>query len=422
MKIILNRKTLIFELLFLLVVFCENDGMRLFRFSSFTYNLFILILVGIMVLIAIVRKYYFPKKKTFILYYLIMIVGFILFEYIYTSLLYRDQTLYKFLSFAKSYMLVFMIPIVLFLFEKKGAEQIFEALAFLTTISLALISIHAVVFNLTNISILNIDLYFDIFTRNSRLRLLDIACLEGLTCVFCWWKILFSEKKIFHYIELGICFFAQFYLEQTRMIQITLLSVMFFMYLLKSEKNAVKFVIKLFTVVSCLIFGAYILDYYIGSFSALGEHASSTTIRLMEVEFAVKTIKRMPFWGIGMINKELQTKYYYRSIYSNVGLTDIGVLGYTVKTGLLWIIPIYIIPLVRFIKIYIKTQDPKNKMLEAAIIVYLLITSLTIIVLDEVRFLMWPICIAYFEYMNNLNIDGNETMLNNETEKAISEK
>lgn len=421
MKIILNRKTLIFELLFLLVVFCENDGMRLFRFSGFTYNLFILIFVGIMVLIAIVRKYYFPKKKTFILYYLIMIVGFILFEYIYTSLLYRDQTLYKFLSFAKSYMLVFMIPIVLFLFEKKGVEQIFEALAFLTTISLALISIHALVFNLTNISILNIDLYFNIATRNSRLRLLDITCLEGLTFIFCWWKILFGEKKILHFIELSICLFAQFYLEQTRMIQITMLSVMFFMYLIKNEKNAWKFVLKLFTVVSGLIIGAYILDYYISSFSSLGEHAGSTTIRLMEIEFAAMTIKKMPLFGIGMIHKELQAKYYYRGIYSRVGLTDIGVLGYTVKAGLLWIIPIYIVPLVRFVKIYKRTEDQKHKMLEAALIVYLLITSLTIVVLDEVRFLMWPICIAYFEYMNNLNKDDNEVYYNNETVKAARE-
>ena len=72
-------------------------------------------------------------------------------------------------------------------------------------------------------------------------------------------------------------------------------------------------------------------------------------------------------------------------------------LGYTVLVGP-WIFLIYIVPMLRMLVLLMRCPDREFKIFLTAIYVYLVITSATLFILDKYRFLMWPFCLALFEY------------------------
>ncbi len=160
-----------------------------------------------------------------------------------------------------------------------------------------------------------------------------------------------------------------------------------------------------------LIFGTDVVSNFIDSFSLTSKRAYSTTARLYAANYYMNYFIHHPLFGFGFAD------YigHYNLIHGDgrAIMSDVGIFGQLAKYGL-FLIPIYILPLIRSCRIMRKMwkdQHFKNKMLYLALTLYIVATTFNLIAIDQFRFLLWPVYLVimefgYWEYLTGCNQDA----------------
>ena len=143
-----------------------------------------------------------------------------------------------------------------------------------------------------------------------------------------------------------------------------------------------------------IIGGFYVIPKLFESFAINSVNGASTLDRLRELRVAFYILRNKGILGLGMINKNVQ-----RHLFSNVTLEDIGLIGHMVQTGI-WSVPLFIFPMFRMALILVHGIKEKFRIFLSTVYIYLLITSISLFILDSPRILMWPFCLALFEFYN----------------------
>lgn len=394
----------IFFTLTILIIICECNGFRLLELDDNIYKAMYLTAAIGMIFICFIRINKMRTRKgsqRFIYSYSIIVFLFLIFEYIYTVRLYGGlQTAYEYANYNKCYVFVFLlIPLLYIMTIDDNFENILNSVMLLTTITLGLMLVHALLYQWYQIEFLHIGIYAKKMIRNDRFRMWDLSSLEGLAIIYGMYRILFvKQKKIRYMIQTIICFAVLVYVEQTRMMLIALVASIMVMIMMKPCKTANGILAKgAFIAIVGVVSATLMIPRLIISFS--GEDSISITNRLIELEFVYRILRERGIFGLGIISHDWQHYLYYHGIYSSVHLDDIGLIGYIAQTGI-WSVALFIIPMIRMLKILLNTHKNEFSVFLWSIYIYLVITSSTLFVLNSQRILMWPFCLALFEFYN----------------------
>lgn len=383
------------------IIICECNGFRLFKVEDDLYKAVYLAVTAVILLICLLNKDILCVCKAygkFTYWYIIFIFIFLIFEYRFTSHIYGNrQVLYDFVNYIKHYFLITLAMPLLYIFTiRNNVKSLLNSVLLLVTITLGLILLHSLFYDWWEIDFLNVSMYTKIISRNNRMRIWDLSSLEGLAIIYGSYCLLYEKrKKVMYLLQTAICIAALVYVEQTRMMLISLATCILFMIIMKRRKTAEGLLTTgALILLLGIIGGFYVIPKLFESFAINSVNGASTLDRLRELRVAFYILRNKGILGLGMINKNVQ-----RHLFSNVTLEDIGLIGYMVQTGI-WSVPLFIFPMFRMALILVHGIKEKFRIFLSTVYIYLLITSISLFILDSPRILMWPFCLALFEFYN----------------------
>ena len=156
----------------------------------------------------------------------------------------------------------------------------------------------------------------------------------------------------------------------------------------KASNRTIAALVLVLGVASVFAFG--IDDVILESFSITGDKGSSTIARLNSVAYYTECFIQNPFCGFGFTNDASiingPTGYSWPS--------DVGLIGQLAKIGL-FVIPIYFVIIIRFLFIFFDKQiSHECKMLAGINLIYLIMSSGSLIILDSERAILTPIIVS----------------------------
>ncbi len=238
---------------------------------------------------------------------------------------------------------------------------------------------------------------------------MSLSCIGNLAIIINCHQLLFVKKKNRGKFSKLICvlgLYALIVIQQTRALTFAILLCIFIMILLDSRKQINKFLRKWLLLIAAvtLVMSTGAFDSFLESFSKTGELAHSTIVREEAIDYYISIFKSNPLFGFGFVGVA-DFNSLIRGPYGSYFLNDVGIFGQLAKLGI-FIVPIYVWPVIRFIKIAYQTKQSgyyESFVLLTVLCVYILVTSVSVIMIDSARSIGMPIYIALFEYQNYLN-------------------
>lgn len=280
-------------------------------------------------------------------------------------------------------------------------ERINSALSLisrLTFVAVFLYLVNALIYNFTGDSLLAFKV---IQIRNGRPRM-SMPVMACFMIIFEWFGFLTenSRDKFKHLICVLIGLAGLFYVDMTRMLQISIMLSIIAMYLFRKNLTKSQMILIMISIFAIMILGN--TDYFSGfmdSFSATGSQGGSTSARLNAMTYFSKFTKDNLFLGMGMVRPYRPDLYrvYFGPVGTYNCLDDIGVFGLFYYYGLFGLI-LYIILLLRWGWILAHAKNNENYSLLVGFFVFALATSPSLIITNGQRALLIPIFVSVFEF------------------------
>ena len=370
----------------------------------YTYIYYLCSIISLVVFIVVFKKNRELYNGTF-KFIIATLFLFFLPQLIYTYFKYNQNVL-DFARAANQYtFIIWTIPILYVFYKEEGYSKFIRLITNIVTIGYIIILINVLLKYLLNFSFFNIEKWN--FTNNGTIRILNLSVIAPLTLIYNWNKIIEKKGKVENWISLIIVLVVTIIIEQTRMKIIITLITLFCMFLFKKrdkKSRMILFGLTASTVVLILITG--IFNIFLSQFSE-SNNGISTLYRINELNFYLEKFDENKLFGIGLVPQTDIYDIYGISKYGDMNPNDIGIFG---SLGLLGmgVVIIFIFPLFRWWKIYRKVSkdsvNSKNSMLLLGILIYTLLSSTTLIILNYERIALYPFFIAIFEYHNYLLI------------------
>lgn len=189
------------------------------------------------------------------------------------------------------------------------------------------------------------------------------------------------------------------FVQQTRMYSLCFIGSALILYIVEGKKNnrLAKILLVLFAGIYVL-FGAGIVDAFISSFSVFGEYGAGTRVRIEAIGYYMQYLRKNPLLGMGYVHEAS----YKNILMGNDGryyLSDLGIIGLMAQGGILTLC-IYLLFIIRMAYIYmkLKTKSVEHLSLLAAILVFVLLTTPTLIVWSRLSMIYIGLIMAVFEY------------------------
>ena len=335
---------------------------------------------------------------------------------LYSIITYKNQSLYEtFVGENESYSLLFfflVFPILTKIYHDKGPSYVLEIC---NSFALALCLLEILqVFIYQRTGLIFMTQYFENRTigfRTYGLRIImhwsgNIMSIYNFY-MFYSYRSGAKIKSSLKYLALFlIMILDQILISQTR--QTLLIIGLCLIYLVIVDRNNKFGLLKKGLVSGSIIlfvFVSGIISKMINSFSLTGELGVSTAGRLYSYKYYWEYFLAHPIFGFGFANRKVNP-----TIVAGLGsavVDDVGIVGQLAKLGL-FVIPMYIVPLVRCIYILVKANRSRkvpNFTLYFAFLLFVVLGSATQIVLDQERILLFPIVLAISEYISRSSID-----------------
>ena len=294
-------------------------------------------------------------------------------------------------------------------------DKLYELIRLITIVNIICIFVYAVqcfMYQYNGVIFLNISkraLYNGVqvlYFRNGRIRIIDSSDLI-------LFSYLLSLIQVFSYKERQNCtlcivnviasLFSFFYIQQTRSIQliaVALFMVIFLFYYHPNNKNG--FLIKKITVfagiVLILLLGG---ESFINRFS-VSKSEGSYFARVGAIQYYSTMLGRSIFSGFGFLNENEGNisslihgpfNYYYPD--------DVGIIGTWVKYGLV-VVVWYASIIVSTLKKSIASR--KYKLIYATCFFFLLLTSITLSLLDNTRIVVFAMLLVLLKFISNAEV------------------
>lgn len=393
-------ETLIFYLL-IIIILIDHDLFWIFKINSTILNY-----VQLFAAIGAFGLVFFSHRRKKIKYnmrrvkwYLFITVLFLVCQCVYTQITYREQTTSAFFSLGINYVWIILVWPIMYLFSTSvEAEHFFDTIKRVVVIAMIIMFCHAFFYNSFSIEIFSISFYKPYGSRNGRLRIWDLSSFEGFAVIWAFFEILRRKRVLANIIYIVIILGTMIYVEQARMMLICIILAVASMYISNSGKQGYSLLLKIVLIISTVsvfLFGD-IIGRLFESFSLTGNYAGSTRIRLAEWSYALELYFAHPINGMGLIFNDVRDQYINYRASSHFAYSDIGIIGLLAQIGS-WTYIIYCVPICRFLYITIREKSKSvYYVFMLGLIIYLLATSGSILVLNNVRCMLWPICFCTF--------------------------
>jgi len=380
-----------------------------------------LLLADIFLLWAVALSLGYCKECQFINKYIMAIMVCILIpQTIYGVFLGQNVNEYIDVVRRLTYILL-AIPVLKLFLRDNGIDRVLNMITFYTVISLGILLVNSFALNKLGTSLLPFD-YFQMPSsgRNYRLRLFLISDLLSFVAIYAFSNIFHknSKNRLLYITAFAVTVGAEMYIEQTRMILMSIMASCVIIYTLWVQKKRYKVLLYILAVV--LIGYGLIDNWFVGLFSSFSVSDSSTgvstIIRMIESRYAGQLILQNPILGTGMVSNYL-IPVSMSGYYVMFDHTDIGLLGSITYIGFIGTAVLFIVPYIRFFKCVLRMPASKRKTRDyyfiSGLLTYITVTSLTILITDNARLFVWPFTLAVFEYCQSKyfsNRDSNSSI------------
>lgn len=300
------------------------------------------------------------------------------------------------------YGLILSFFILIFLFREYKDFYIFflKSIVYVGTLYALFIILYKIVYEITGIYIFDTN-YQLIQERGNTLRLARPADFISLSCILAFSFILKQKGNIKWIVYFIISLIAVFWVTQTRIYELAIIVSCVFGWLLYMDYKIILIIKKWWWVIAIIICPFFIKFVY--SFFA-AEDLGGTLVRLDGYIYFLKNINKNGVIGIGFIANP-ENDFIIRGPELKYSLTDLGIVGFIGTYGFLGIIYLGILG-VQFYKSFKYSFKNKNQSEVILLIVYIFITSLSVIFNDLQRAIYLPIYLSMLSYCNgNYNND-----------------
>lgn len=301
--------------------------------------------------------------------------------------------------------ILLIYPLEYYLLKKNDESVVFRILNIFTLFWYILVIIQKILYDTSGDVILSgllVDGEF--YIRNDNLRI-TLQPLGNIMLVYNFY-ILYTQLRNINFFQKILTIFMTIigtyevvFIQQTRAYTI-IVFVCFFLIILFDRNTSSGFVKKilLITITAFLIYQTGIATNMIDSFSVGGKYGHSTKIRMYSYEYYWNYFLDHPLLGMGFANDT----FYYDIVHSPLGIafhSDVGIVGQLSRWGLL-IVPVYIIPLIRwsFIALELYKNKFEDYILYISLLTYIFGTSFTLIMLINRLIILFPTLIILFEF------------------------
>lgn len=333
--------------------------------------------------------------------------------YVYSLIQYNDQTLIRTLigdsGHYKTLLIILMYPLAYICWSTGGTRVLFKTLNIFAAINYIVTTVQYVMYNANSVIFLPGYFVNDMTPLLNGTLKMNLPWFGNLMIIYNFY--MFSDfkcnniktsrrKKTLHFLLFILGLFDCILVSRVRgeIIAVSCCLVL----LILMNRNTSRGLVKKVGIICLLLIGIFMTDTVINffnSFSVNENRAYSTTARLYTIEYYWNYFINHPIFGFGFADYIS----HYGIIHGDgrAAISDVGILGQLVKYGL-FIIPIYIFPLLRSLYIMKKIwNNPyiKNQLFYLVMCAYIVITSITLIAIDQFRFLIWPFFLTVIEFI-----------------------
>lgn len=299
--------------------------------------------------------------------------------------------------------ILLVVPVLKVMIHDGKVDKVLNMIQLFTIISLGLLLLNSFILNETGIQVVPFD-YFAMppYGRAGRLRLFLISDFLSFVSIYSFANIMTKNRKTYNLIAFAIAVGAEAYIEQTRMILVSIIISCLIMFTTSLKKRNVK-ILFYFCGVLLFIYG-FVGDWYSNIYELFSisnsNYGVSTLYRLKEIAYAPKLILEHPFLGTGMIKNYIM-KINVDGLSVAFDHTDIGLLGTITYIGLGGAVVLFIWPFVRMVKTVRRVTINRDTLFALGLVIYVAVTAATIVITDNARIFAWPFIIATLEFCRN---------------------
>lgn len=307
------------------------------------------------------------------------------------SIIILDGKLYGFLAESMRYLYLFAIPSYIYILRNKSLRLIFfKSMKKIILIQYIISLISIIILQKTGINITNRNFSLRSF-GNINVSIYTDTIFIPLIMIFCLYQILISFKKE-KYMNIAIVILGVLHsllITKSRAITLAFILTAFFMILVSKKSKIFKFFILFFSIFFVLKNQIITKIFHLDK----GEFASSNNGHLEAIKESWEYFLSHPFLG-GGLNLEWPVSY-----------CDAGFIGLLANIGV-GAIFFYLFPIIIVIIIALKRLRKKNQfILVTGYICFLLLTSFTLIMTDDVRMYGYIFTISFLSVLVGKNMD-----------------
>lgn len=329
---------------------------------------------------------------------------------VYSMIIYTRQSYFHTLKGAAAYFMPFAaVPVILYLERGESAGKLLSIINIFSFLWNLLIITQVIYYKGTGSFFLDFGTYMRQYFNQGQYGLrISMHIFGNIAILYNLVNIRYTRRfiKIWHTANFILGLYCLIVIQQTRsMLFYVFACIAVFIFCNSDQRwktRLVQFIAIVF--VLYILFSTNIISDFIESFSLQGDQAFSTRARLYAVQYYTSCILKNPLVGNGLADSGKES-YYWAVEHGPAGIayySDVGLIGVLANLGLVTII-VYIFPIVRMIKIWMRTHKYMEKGVETfslLTLVYFVITAVTYSLVIGRNSLLFAIAIGFFEYAN----------------------
>jgi hypothetical protein len=341
------------------------------------------------------------KIPRFDIYYALTVLVSVISIVIYTSAHYRQDILSTIIVSRNYLLILLIIPMCLIIIDEGKWNYFLEIANILATIWYFVVFVQLILYSTTGKLIIPYYFSKNVWIRNGRIRIGLPPYGQYMILYNIYMYFTTKSKKSLALFVFGlVCLIL---IDQTRAAQLITAAIFVLAWLFSNKKASTRMIaafVVILGIVSLFAFG--IDEMILESFSTTGEKGASTVARLNSLVYYLGCFFQNPFCGFGFTNNA-------SIINGPTGASwpsDVGIVGQLAKIGL-FVIPIYITIIVRLIRIMMNKNISHNcKLFVGLNLVYLIMSSGSLIILDSERSILTPIVLSSIDCFYREEMDG----------------
>ncbi|MGU8226603.1 O-antigen ligase family protein, partial [Clostridium perfringens] len=248
-------------------------------------------------------------------------------------------------------------------------------------------------------------------SRLGRIRLTYPSTLISFACVLSFSEIFNrdTKKKTLNILNLVCSLIYLIYVCQTRALIVYVIFSMLIVFIFVNRKSAKKIILMIITLVIAVnvFINLNITKEYINSFTD-SKNSISNIARSGAIDYFIDRGNENLIFGSGFINSSANSETFYisRGSYGMFSTTDVGIFGYYSIFGIAGLV-LYLYLILKMLTIIwtlIKSKKIDYCVEIIGIFIFFISTSLTLIVTDSQRIILFPIILALFNNKYYLEI------------------